>query len=180
MTTLDDLLAKAQPRTVTVPLCLRGDLLEEHEQAKAALAIAQAERRDDAVQVELAEAVVGIETDIAEATVDFVLRNIGRRAWSDLLGEHPPTDDQREVFGRRLDHNPDTFPYAAVAASCVAPDGVTAEKIRELEEVISSGQWDELWAACLTVNMGSLKVGESKAASDVLSRLRPRSAQPSA
>lgn len=179
MTTFDDLIAKAQFRTAKVSLCLRGDLLEEHERAKGELAVAEATQAPPDLLVALAEAVLSIEADIRDATVEFVLRSIGRRAWSDLLAKFPPTDAQRIAFGRRLDHDPDTFPYEALAACIVEPEDVTPEKVRDLEEVITSSQWDELWVGgCLSLNVGAQHLGESRAASDVLRRLRPSSEQP--
>lgn len=185
MTSLDDALAKAQPRTQTVSLCLRGDLIAEHERAVGELerAVIASELNEDDVSEEhllaLAGTIQQIEADMRDATVDFVLANIGRARWTALLAEHPPTDEQRQQFGRRFDHNPDKFPHAAIAACCTSPDGVTVEQVHQLEEVLSAGQWQALWSACFQVNMGGARTGESKAASDVLRRLRPSSEQPS-
>lgn len=178
MTTFDDLIAKAQFRTLKVSLCLRGDLLDEHERAKNDLAIAEVQGVVGDRLVELAESVLAIEADVREASIEMVLRSIGRRAWSDLLAKFPPTDEQRKKFGRRLDHDPETFPYEALAASIVEPEGVTAEKLRDLEEVLTSSQWDEMWVGCLSLNVGPQHLGESKAASDVLRRSRPSSELP--
>lgn len=179
MASLDDVLAKAQPRTATAEVCLRGDLIAEHERHVDALQREQIEGADDEELLALAETIAAIEGEIRDATVEFVFANIGRARWTSLLAGHPPTEEQRRNFGQRIDHNPETFPYEAIAASCTSPEGVTPEKVRELEAVLSIGEWEALWKACLRVNVSGSRLGESAAASAIRRRLRPRSEQPS-
>lgn len=178
MASIDDVLAKAQRRTVTVPVCLRGDLISEHARRAGELDQALLAGVDDTQALELADIVAGIEADLRDATVEFVFVNVGRARWTELLSEHPPTEEQKKLYGRRFDHNPDTFPHAAIAASCTAPDGMTADKVHQLEEIVSAGQWQALWAGCLEANVGGAALGESTAASAVLRRLRPSSEPP--
>jgi hypothetical protein len=175
---IDDVIASAKRRTETVRVCLREDLYAEHRRLVSELdRLEHGDAGDDQV-VAAAEAVQAVEADIAAASVDFVFAGIGRGAWTRLLDEHPPTAEQR-ADSPRLDHNPDTFPYAAIAASLIAPEGVTAEKVAELEEHASVAVWNRLWGAALLVNVGGGHQGESEAASAALRRLRPRSEQPS-
>lgn len=178
MPSIDDVLAKAQPRTIKVPVCFRGDLISEHATLNAQLEHAIGTGGSDDHLLELADALSAIETEMREATVEFVFTNLGRARWTELLAEHPPTDEQKKLYGRRFDHNPDTFPYAAIAASCTSPEGMTVDKVRELEDVVSAGQWSALWSGCLEANMGGAALGESPAASAVLRRLRPSSEPP--
>lgn len=173
--TLDEILGKAQPRTATVRLCLRGDLVRQHEQLERDLTDA---RRYDETHNEvdtaprIAEAIQTVEAEMADTETEFVFSAIGKRAWSDLLAKHPPTDEHRKLG---LDHEPDTFPAVAIAASLVEPADVTLDGVERLAEVLTVGQYMRLWTGCLAANLGDRVPGESEAASAVLRRSRPSS-----
>lgn len=100
-----------------------------------------------------ADRLVEIEAEIEESIIEFRFKAIGHRAWADLLREHPPTDAQRRR-DRQLDHNPDTFPYEAMAVSCVEP-AMTADEVRRLEAsaLMDVQSWTQLWSACLRANV---------------------------
>jgi hypothetical protein len=68
------------------------------------------------------------------------------------LGLHPPTAEQREQFGAILDHNPETFPAAALAASCVEP-GLSPEQAKWIVDELPVGVVDRIWATCLSANV---------------------------
>ncbi len=139
MTELDQVLAGITARQARARVCLRGDLIAEHEQAEAdlrkALADDQTENRHAAAPA-VARRVVDLEQQIDAASTDFVMQAIGQRAWSDLLAEHPPSEEDRAdgwAFNSR------TFLVAAVGASCVSPAGMTAAGAERLFEMIRSG-----------------------------------------
>lgn len=178
MASIDDLLAKAQPRQATVRVCLRGDLLSEHDRLDADLRRRQQNGDDDQALLDLADQIAAVEADIVEASAEFVLTNIGRARWTQLCAEHPSTEEQRNELGRRVAQNPETFPYAAIAACCVAPEGMTPDNVRDLEDVVDVRTWSELWMTTLDLNVGGSAQGESEAASAVRRRLRPSSEQP--
>jgi hypothetical protein len=94
--------------------------------------------------------------------------------WANLMVKHPPTKEQRKE-NPRLDHNPETFPLAAMAASCVEPSGATVESFQRLDASgVPSAVFDELWVTCLDANLGA---GIPKsAAAGVIRRLSGRSA----
>ncbi|MGZ4465198.1 MAG: hypothetical protein ACXVW0_07565 [Nocardioides sp.] len=146
-------LASAKPLTTSIRLCLDGQLLAEANQV--AQAYLQAKVDDEQSNTPdrapaLGEQLRALQERISAAEVEFVFRSIGRLAWRNLVAEHPPTKEQREqTFA---DFNVDTFPVAAVAASCVAPEGVTVEGVEELAEILSEGQWNRLWATCHAAN----------------------------
>ncbi len=153
MSDFSELLAQATPRTERVTLCLRGDLTDRIDQLIAAHALAQADDENSNsanVAPDIAEEIIGLIEEADENSVDFVLRSIGARAWSDLLADHPPSADDM-AMGR--DHDSRTFPLAALAASITAPEGATPEMVTELEEKLSAGAWQQLWTACLAVNI---------------------------
>lgn len=172
---LQEVVAKAQPRTATVRLCLRGDLIREHERLEKELTEA---RRFDEMNNEpdtaraIAEAVQGVEADMRDSETEFVLTAMGRRTWSDLIAEFPPTEEHKK---QGMDYHTDDFPPVAIATSLVEPSGVTRDNVDELLEVLNLGQFMRLWAGCLSANLGDKAPGESVAASVVLQRSRPNS-----
>lgn len=147
------ILAQATPRTERVPLCLRGDLTDQIDQLIAAHGLAVIDddnHNSEDVAPEIANEIIGLIAEADAASVEFTLRSIGARAWSDLLSDHLPTADDMAMG---LDHNPRSFPQAALALSITSPEGVTAEQVLELEEKLSAGAWQKLWMACLAVNI---------------------------
>lgn len=166
MADIKAVLAKAQPRQETVRLCLRGDLIHDHRQLQDELA--EAERLDAMsnepdLAPEVAQKIVDLEVQIRAEEVEFTFQSIGRRAWSDLMAQYPPSKAEQRIGA---EFNED-FISAAVAASCVEPQ-MSLDDARLLEEAVTVGQWAELWQACVLANGGSGSVGESKAASRVL------------
>lgn len=171
MASIDDILATAAPRTETVRLSLRSDLASEHDRLEEELAAAV----DDERLLDIAERMEAIQAEIRSSAVEFVLAGIGKRRWSELVADNPPTAEQVEQLGRRVPWNPDTFVYAAIAACVREPAGITVEKAASLEDVLTVAEWQRLWEAVLVVNVGDRSPGESLAASVVLRRLRPSS-----
>lgn len=82
----------------------------------------------------------------ADGAVEIVMKSIGRGPWEKLKEAHPPTEQQqakvKETAGEEasLEFNPDTFPIAAIAASCVQPT-LTEDQVRE--EIWESEDWNE-------------------------------------
>jgi hypothetical protein len=171
--TLDEILAQAEDpafvRVATARILLRQDFADRHVVLDAAL---EAAVRDDARLNRTPEApgiarqIGDLEAETEAAKVEFKFRAIGRRAWADLMSQHPPTKEQLKV-SRHWDHNPETFPSAAMAASCFVPDGMTVEAMRRLEVSLNDTQYKVLWAACLEANTG-VDVPKSPAAGAIL------------
>lgn len=169
--TLDtaQLLAQATPRTVTVPVCARGDLVDAHDKIERQLA---GQRQPNSGSLagsaapdltDLARELQDLEAEIEANTVTYTVRSIGKRAWSDLKRQHPPT---REEAKRGIDANMDTFPPVAIAACC-DPE-ITVEQSEQLTQVLPEGEWNKLWAAVLGVNLGVLDTPKSAAAAAIL------------
>ncbi len=171
---LDDVLDRAQPITETVRLCLDGKTVAHIGELEAELADARAADERDNREPQapaVADQIVELREQVKAAEVTFTFTSIGRRAWTDLIARHPPTDEQR---ASNLDHNPVTFQTAAVAASCVDPV-VTADSVARLERTVSAGQWMVLYGACVAANAGVGGVGESVAAYALARGSRPNS-----
>lgn len=156
---IDEILAEAENpafvRVTTAKVLLRQDLVARHEQLDAELSAVMASDamenitpRAPAIAAELRD----LEDEIEAAKREFKFRSIGHRAWADLLAAHPPTREQRKADAR-LDHDPTSFPLAAIAASCVDPV-LTFESVARLEVALISTQFDLLWARCIEANVG--------------------------
>lgn len=175
---VDEFIADLEPRTAEARvLRVRVDLRERHAaleaELKAALETDARENREP-LAPQLAEQLAELEAEIEQAeTVVFRFRSIGTRKWLDLLAEHPPTKDQlRQKQG--LDHNPLTFPVAAVAASSDEPK-LTVAQARALESNLDLSEWEKIWQATLAANLGGDGSPKSVLAGTIL-RLRERSA----
>ncbi|MFJ7422732.1 hypothetical protein ACIQXD_29635 [Streptomyces uncialis] len=96
-----------------------------------------------AAEVALGEATSALE----EATVAVTFRALPRPVWTDLLGEHAPTEAQADAGH---EYNVETFPAALVSASSV--DGMSEEEAQELLDGWSEGDARALFTAAMTVN----------------------------
>lgn len=154
-TTIDELLAEIQPRTATTRVLLRQELVERHAELDAELNAAvlsdQHQNREPLGPV-LAQQLAELEAEIDAAKRPFTFKAIGKRKWADLMAKHPPKPEQVKVYGR-LDHNPDTFPAAAIAASCISPV-MTVDQVKAFEDGLNQTEFDKLWGACLEANVG--------------------------
>jgi hypothetical protein len=148
--TVDSWLEEASSHTVTERICFDRALVGELEDLQRQLA----DESKGLLQSppELAERVEALKASVAEKTREFIFGSIGRTAWRELLSENPPTEEQLESIGRGLDHNPEEFPYAAMAASCQEP-GLTVAQAKKLSDVLPTGVFDRVWAACLAANI---------------------------
>lgn len=163
---VDEITAEATPATERVRICTRGDLIARLRLLEDDLEAAQ---RDDAASnkhdraPKIAREIETVEAEARASEKELVLHAIGATAWSDLLAAFPPSKAQREQF-RGLDHDPEKFPYAAVAASLGADlsdkESLTeaAGKVRKMADKLSQGQWSQIWTACLAVNVGEVSV----------------------
>lgn len=158
--TLEEILsqAKSTPRISTAKVLLRQDLATRHTEAEAELStqIAKttlgASLQDAGDTQRIAERVQAVEAEIRDAEVEFKFQSIGRKAWADLLARHPPTTKQKTA-DKRTTFNPETFPLAAIAASCVQP-AMDVDGAGDLEELLSDAQFSQLWNACVDANLG--------------------------
>jgi len=158
---VDTWLDDYKPRTATAHICTRFDLLTEHADTERKLV----ETTADSARRKLAQRIVALETELAEAEKTFTFADIGGR-WLALIGEHPPTKEQLET-DPKLDHNPETFPAVAVAESSVEPK-LTVRQVERMRERLQMTQWTKIWAATLEANIGMAAVPKSLLAGAVL------------
>ena len=148
--TLAELRSKFAAREKSVTIITGGGLLAEHEALSADLATAMAQTRtslaDGSNVRELGERLADLEAQIAASAVQIRLRGVGRNHFRRLLSEH---EADGELFDR------DTFPGALIAACSLDPV-LTVAEVTELGDLLTDGQFDELfsaaWDACREVD----------------------------
>lgn len=174
MTSIDDLIATAQPRTEKVRICARGDLVARHQEAVVALSGTVSD--DDSLAgnpatIEAAQLVKAIEDEMEEATVTFEIATVSRQKWADLLAKYPPSKEERRAGH---DHDPKRFPVAAVA-TCVRSPEMTIQQAEKLADALATGEWNKLWIAVLGLNITGTPAPKLAAATDLLQANEPSS-----
>lgn len=166
---LDDFLAAATPRTVTVKVCAAGELAARHQTlvAEWQKALSDTKGRSlggDPLALDLAQQIVDLEDEMEGFTKAFTFRALSRNAWLDLVGEHPPTKAEREQ-GETV--HPRTFAVAAIAACSVDPK-ITLEQARVMADTVSPGEWQKCWFAIVDLNTSPTSVPKMIAATAIL------------
>lgn len=181
MTTFQEKIANAKLPELTVPICLRGDLVAEIEQADRELVNAGASpstgMEDGARLRELAERIEALRDEMRQddANHTFVLRALPGNVYRALKAQHPPRlDEDGDVVAsdRVLGANIDTLAEPLLRACCIDPvlDDATWKSV---EPILTDGQYDQLANAALRVNQGLVTVPFSRAASRVMRSTEP-------
>lgn len=168
MPDISDIIARAKPRESVVPVFLDGSAAAEVEALERQLADLADTWEPDSLAAtnpaeDLARQIQAARQRMRESQVDFRLRALGDKAWSDLVASHP-SKDKSQLF------DPTTFPRALVAACCVDPV-MDAGQAAELFEVLNEGQRGDLWRAAYAVNAEATSVPFSVSASGILNSL---------
>jgi hypothetical protein len=156
-----------QPTKTRATICLDSDLVLAIERLEAQLAV---ESRIDETQnrtpqaPQIAEQIVELREQAKSAEVEFVFRSIGRKAYTDLIRAHPPTEAQKTEAGANLAWNVDTFPPALLALACEAPLGTDEAWWRRKYDSWGTGQIARLWQTCLAAQGGVVEVPKAEAA----------------
>lgn len=96
-----------------------------------------------------------LEAEAAERTIVLTFRGLPRKAYEQLIVDHPPTKDQK---AKGMEYNVDTFAPALVSACSV--DGMPVEDARMLLEEWNQTEAGMLFGAALAVNQEQrLEVG---------------------
>jgi hypothetical protein len=171
------MLAGAKLPERTVEICLRGDLVAEHEDAERELEAAEKKPTDSLAgngTAKIIERIEALEAEMREATQTFTLRALPHRrsarddrpTHNELKKAHPPRREGGEVIAGDEDYgyNVDAFNEALVRLSVVEPE-LDAADWDDLLAVLSEGQFSKLAVACLFLNRGDIDVPFSHAAS---------------
>lgn len=170
---------------VSVVVPMASDAAEEAERLEPQL---RRLRNADGEQGDLSEQVVALAEHIrelervaAESEVTFVFEGLPRSRWDKLLLDHPLPPELKKQLGDAIDFDPETFPPALMAASCVEPAELHAEfdadgKLDEavlaewtaINEGWSQGQVQRIWRGCLQANTAVAEPPKSLLVSAVL------------
>lgn len=165
--TFDDIKKLATRPTEVVPLCLAGELVEEHARLERSLLEAKPPTSLEEVSPKraIAEQILAVEEQMAEATVDFHLRALPSRQWGVLYADSP----QRKEDEPAADWEPRLFAWQAemVSRTCFEP-AMTAEQVGELVDDLHFYSWTALERKAFILNMGSVNVPNSVAASELI------------
>lgn len=157
----------------TIPTA--ADLVDEHELLEQQLRRARGdESRDRSAEIgRIAARLVELEEQIRASEWTFTFVALEKGKYRALARAHAPTEDQKTEAAEqqlRLYWNPDTFPQALLAASCLRVVTASGDRVEgidwdELWDTWGNGPTARLWRLCLAVNDGVAEAPKSTAAS---------------
>jgi hypothetical protein len=170
--TFRDKLKQAKLPERTVPICLRGDLVADHEALERELKAAQ-DRPVDSLEGNgvgaLVDRIEALQDEMREFTEDFRLRALPRRQFRELVAAHPPRRDpdsndpvQEDAV---LGVNRETFFDALIRAAVVEPELADDEWTELFDEKLTDRQYGDLEDAAWFLNRAEVDVPFSHAAS---------------
>ena len=163
------MMAEARLPERTVQICLRGDLVADHEAAEREL-----ERAEKAAitslagngTAEIADRIQALEEQMREHTYAFRLRAMPKPKFRAIVAAHPSRrdDEGRVIDADRLGVNSETF-FDALILTCLVDPELTAEEFGELADVLTENQYDHLSTAAWNLNKDEVDIPFSLAAS---------------
>jgi hypothetical protein len=164
-----ELVAEARLPEATVPICLRGDLVADHELAERELGLAQKQATESLAgngAAAIAERIEGLEAQMREHTYPFRFRALPRREWRALVAAHEPrrNDDNEIVDADRAGVNAETF-YDAMIRACLVDPELTDEEWAALNEALTDRQYCDISDAAWMLNRREVDIPFSLAAS---------------
>lgn len=159
---------------VSVTMPMAADAAEQAERLLPQLRRlrdADGEREDLSEQVHaLAERIHQLECDAAASEVTFVFQGVGRGHAEKLRLEHPLPDSLKAQLGEVINWDPETYPPALLAASCVEPAELAGNDTewQDIHDNWSEGQVAKLWRACMQANQGVAEAPKSALVSAIL------------
>jgi len=175
-----EVLAARKPRKKSVRLVLDGQSHAELELARNELKNLRLRERVDGKDETLASQIPGLERKIQELEADlitnaplFTFQAIGRRKLDEIRSEHPPTEEQWDLYRERSKVNPmvnaPSFDPQGLAPKLLAASALdppmSIEEASELWDSLSDGESAQLYEAAWSVNMEAASVPLS--ASDI-------------
>jgi hypothetical protein len=166
------LLADARLPERSVPVCMRGDLVADHEALERQLQAAQ-DRPVDSLEGngvgQLVDRIEALQDEMRDHSYQFRLRALPRQEFRALVAAHPPRRDDGTGDPVQDDAvlgvNRDTFFTALIRACVQDPQLDDAEWVELLDEKLTDRQFMDLADAAWFVNRGEVDVPFSHAAS---------------
>lgn len=163
MTSFDEILAKAAPPELVVPLIVGGNQLArirelEQELKDAPPPMSLADRSPASA---IGEQIAALQEEMRGTEVEFKLRAAPGRVWNRLQVARPvpQKDESEDAYADRVF----AWTCAMLAATCVDPM-MTVAQVETLAESLSGGAWDSLTNSAFTLNAGTVSVPFSPAA----------------
>lgn len=127
-----------------------------------------ADRSEEIAQ--LAARIRELEAAAAESEMTFGFEGLGRGRYAKMLAQYPASDEQKAVIDQDLVYDPERFPPALMAASCVEPAELAGNLAEwtDIHENRSPGIVTRLWRACQQAHLGVADVPKSLLVSAVL------------
>jgi hypothetical protein len=164
------MLAEAKLPERTVQVCLRGDLVAEHEQLNEELELLEKKAVDSLAGnggAELAVRIDALEAEMRDNAYPFRLRALSKGAYRAFKADHPP----RLVEDGDVDKRDQTFDFNAeigfeslLRMSLVDPE-LDEDEWNHLLETLTERQFDDLAGTAWILNRGEIDVPFSRAAS---------------
>lgn len=159
------ILAGAKLPEASTPVCLRGDLVAEHEmldrQLEKLLENPPTKFSGDG-RGELKQRILDLQDEMAAATVDFRFRGLPRREWHAFIAEYPPRPGDANDAAIGVDTS--TF-YEALIRKCLVSPVLDEGDWTSLLGSVSDRQFDQLSNKAWGVNRRDVDVPFSRAAS---------------
>lgn len=192
------ILKRIQPkrRVETTELCLRPDLLDEHEALSEQLVESKLEdsagnRMADGTSKrtkDLARKITALEEQIAELAMKVTFRSMDKSRWQALCDEHPPRQDND--LDRYSGFNRDAVLDTAIRECMVDPvfvdceDGDCAHEDcgtwQQFVALLNPSEWAELRTVVNSVNRVVVESPKSELASRILTKRAKGSERPPA
>lgn len=163
------LLAGAKLPERTVQICLRGDLVAEHEAAERELERAQKSRSDSLAgngAADLADRIQALEAEMRANSYTFRLRALPKPRYRAFLASHPPRleddklNEQDVTFGFNVEAG-----FEPLIRMCLVDPELDDDGWSQLMEKLTDRQFDDLALASWYANRGEVDIPFSRAAS---------------
>jgi hypothetical protein len=167
------LIRDAKRRTDTYDLCTDPDLVGEHEDLLARLAVERAKASDSldggGEAAALQEQLANLAERIAAVTVTLTFAALPRPRYRALVDAHPPVKDEdgeiTDGRSKRIGVDYDTFFVALVRPSLVAPELDDETLTYMMDEVLTASGWRDLSTVLWNLNESTVDVPFSPAVS---------------
>lgn len=156
-----------RPTQVRCKIVLRADLAAEAESLEQTLRGLPDDGSVAGGNLALAQQILDLKAEVAASEVEFAFAALGRKAYTDLVAANPATAAQNAELGDgdSLIFNPETFPPALLAASCISPTGTSREWWAEKYEQWPEGVMQRLWQTCTVAHNAVAEVPKALIAS---------------
>jgi hypothetical protein len=178
VTSFEEILAKAAPPELVVPLVVGGDQLNrirelERELANAGPPVSLGDRNPATV---IGEQIAALQEEMRGTEVEFKLRAVVGREWGRLHAARPARtrEESTDAFSDRLT----AWLCVLVAKTCIEPV-MTAEQVAQLAERLPGAAWEKLTDSAWALNYNEVSVPFSRAAYDWTANSAPTSRRPS-